>query len=137
KGIPISMSKAISGCHNDLFEIENNIKNMLEDLHKSKIETKGLFLNADAGFDSENFRLFCFKNEIQANVAFNKRNNKMSDNEYFFDEELYKNRYKIERTNSWLDAFKAIIIRYEKLEKNWTSLHYIAFIIILFNKVYF
>ena len=84
-GLPISMSKSISGEHNDLFMVENNFKNMLDDLNKSKIETRGLFLNADAGFDGKNFRLFCQKNEIIANICFNKRNCKTIDNEFVFD----------------------------------------------------
>ncbi len=136
-GIPLSMSKAISGNHNDLFKIENHVKKMLDDLNESKIATNGLFLNADAGFDSDNFRIFCYQNDIHANIDINKRNRKIADNESFVDEELYGNRYKIERTNAWIDSYKCLLVRYEKLALNWTSFHYLAFIIILLRKVYF
>ena len=84
-GIPISMSKSISGEHNDLFMIKKHFKNMLNDLKKSTVETEGLFLNADAGFDGKSFRLFCQKNEIIANINFNKRNSKTPDSEFVFD----------------------------------------------------
>ena len=33
-----------------------------------------------------------------------------------FDEELYKNRFKIEQTNGWLDGYKGLIMRYEYLD---------------------
>ena len=34
----------------------------------------------------------------------------------YFDEELYKNRFKIEQANSWLDGYKGLIMRYEYLD---------------------
>ena len=34
---------------------------MIDDLEQSQIQTNGLFLNADAGFDSEGFRKICSK----------------------------------------------------------------------------
>ena len=55
----------------------------------------------------------------------------------FLINELYKNRYKVERTNAWLDGFRCISNRYEKLARNWTSFHYLAFINILLRKMYF
>ncbi len=34
----------------------------------------------------------------------------------YFDEELYKNRFKIEQANGWLDGYKGLIMRYEYLD---------------------
>ena len=34
----------------------------------------------------------------------------------YFDEELYKNRFKIEQANGWLDRYKGLIMRYEYLD---------------------
>ena len=34
----------------------------------------------------------------------------------YFDEELYKNRFKIEQKNGWLDGYKGLIMRYEYLD---------------------
>ena len=34
----------------------------------------------------------------------------------YFDEELYKNRFKIEQTNGWLDGYKGLIMKYEYLD---------------------
>ena len=51
------------------------------------------------------------------------------------DEELYKERFSVERTNAWIDAFKAILVRFEVLKHNFKSLHYLAFSLILLRRV--
>ena len=131
KGIPLAMSEPIEGNHNDLYEVENFFLKMLIDLEQSQIQTNGLFLNADAGFDSEGFRNICFSKEIIANIAFNKRNSRNTDNQPLLDDLLYKERFSVERTNAWIDAFKALLIRFETKSQTWMSLHYLAFALIL------
>lgn len=131
QGIPLAMSEPIGGNHNDLFDLEFFFTKMLADLGKSEIETKGLFLNADAGFDSERFRELCHDYEIIPNIDFNKRNSKNTDNQPLIDDELYKERFSVERTNAWIDAFKVLIIRFETKANNWMSLHYLVFSLIL------
>lgn len=131
QGIPLSMSKAIKGTQNDLFEIEKNLPKMLQELTKSEIDYKGLFLNADAGFDGKKMRAVCFTNDIFPNIYFNKRRSKTLIGNDLFISCLYKERYVVERTNAWIDAFKALLTRFETKSKNWESLHYLAFTLIL------
>jgi transposase len=131
QGIPLSISDPIDGNHNDLFDIEIFFTKMLSDLEQSQIEINGLFLNADAGFDSEGFREICFSNGIIANIDFNKRNSKNTDNQPLLDDLLYKERFSVERTNAWIDAFKALLVRFETKSQTWMSLHYLAFSLIL------
>ena len=90
-----------------------------------------MFLNADAGFDSEGFRKICSSKEIIANIDFNKRNSKNTDNQPLPDDELYKERFSVERTNAWIDAFKSLLVRFETKSQTWMSLHYSAFALIL------
>lgn len=59
-------------------------------------------MNADAGFDAENLRRICEQKGIIVNIAQNKRNSGV-DNELYFDKELYKEGYSIERTHAWMD----------------------------------
>ena len=51
---------------------------------------------------------------FQRNIKPNPRNGKQPD--VYFDEELYKNRFKIEQANGWLDGYKGLIMRYEYLD---------------------
>ena len=136
QGIPIACSDPISGNHNDAHELEKHIKFMFKEIQKSDIKIKGLFLNADSGFDTKKFRLFCYKNEVFDNIAKNKRRGNVDNDTYtVFDEELYKNRFVIERTNAWLDSFKAILVRFETNFIHWKCLNLIAFSLILIAKL--
>jgi len=90
-----------------------------------------LFINADAGFDSQAFRDLCFSKDIIANIDFNKRNSKNTDNQPLLDDKLYKERFSVERTNAWIDAFKALLVRFETKSDTWMGLHFIAFSLIL------
>lgn len=137
QGIPIGCSDPISGEHNDLFEIEKHTSKILQTLQDANINYDGLFLNADAGFDSERFRNFLESKGIIANIDNNKRNKKDLDaDSYFVDSELYKERFAVERTNAWLDGFKNLIIRYETKAENWLALHQLAFAAILIRIKY-
>jgi len=131
QGIPLAMSNPIKGNHNDLFNLEVFFTKMLEDLKASEINTNDLFLNADAGFDSEGFRKLCLAHDIVANIDFNKRNSKNTDNQALKDDQLYKERFSVERTNAWIDAFKTLLIRFETKSQTWMSLHYLAFSLII------
>jgi len=55
QGLPLAMSEPISGNHNDLFDIEVQFEVVTATLDRADIKTEGLFLNADAGFDSKDF----------------------------------------------------------------------------------
>ncbi len=133
QGIPLSCSEPVPGNHNDAFELKANFKGMLNDIQKSGISTDGLFLNADAGFDSDDFRDCCFQNDIIGNIDQNQRNG--SEKDYLFDDLLYKCRFVIERTNAWLDAFKAILVRFETNKIHWKALNILAFCVILLRKL--
>ncbi|NAW50339.1 hypothetical protein GNY06_02685 [Elizabethkingia argentiflava] len=59
KGIPISCSRPITGIHHDNFALEQSMREILKEIKNSNIRTDGLFLNADAGFDTNKFRDYC------------------------------------------------------------------------------
>jgi transposase len=133
RGIPVVCSEAISGNHNDAYELTENVKQMIQSLKSSDIAVNGLFLNADAGFDSKEFRAYCVSKEIIGNIAINPRNGNTED--YLFDDLLYKCRFVIERTNAWLDAFKALLVRFETNKIHWKALHLLAFTVILLRQL--
>ena len=60
---------------------------------QAALSLKGVFMNADAGFDSEEVRMLCAEQHLEANLAKNQRNGRELSGEYqYFDEELYKER---------------------------------------------
>lgn len=125
----------------DLFYIQVLFDEMCGLLKAAGINLKGLFLNADPGFDSADFVAACEKEEIIANVKENPRNSANAQTPVYesgthvFDEELYRDRSVIEHANAWIDGFKALLIRFEFSVKNWMSLHFIAFSVIFLRKI--
>ena len=61
--------------------------------------------------------------------------NKGAQSDVYFDEELYKNRFKIEQANGWLDGYKGLIMRYEYLDVTWIGMLLLGFISKFLKKV--
>ena len=133
-GQPVAMATPQRGNQHDLYEIKTLFEQMCQSLEDADITVKGIFLNADAGFDAEELRALCGEKEIEANIADNPRNGTLSQTYQHFDEELYKERYVIERTNAWLDSFKTLLIRFEKNINSWMAQHFMAFSVLLLRK---
>lgn len=135
QGIVLACGDPIAGNHNDLFEAKKMMSKIKQTLKDANIEYEGLFMNADAGFDGKELRDDCENSDIVPNFDINKRNSKNPDkHDYYFDNQLYKERFAVERTNAWIDGFKNLIIRYETNARHWLGLHYLAFTVILFRK---
>lgn len=47
---------------------------------------------------------------------------------------MYKERWKIERTNAWIDGFKAVLIHFDTTVFSWKKWNYPAFIVIILKK---
>lgn len=134
QGIILGFSEAFSGNHHDVYDFEKHFLEILAYLEKADIATEGLFLNADAGFDTEECRKVCQKQEMIANIPYNPRKGQ-KDRFEIFDELLHKRRFVIERTFAWMDAFKALLIRYEVKARNWITFNIIAIIVLFIRKV--
>lgn len=142
QGQILAMASPQAGNHHDLFEIQKLFEEMCALLKEADIDLKGLFLNADPAFDAQTFKQACQKEEIIANVKPNERNQKAQKEqapyqrgEHIFDELLYEDRYVIERANAWLDAFKALLVRFEHSTRNWCSLHFMAFCLMFLRRI--
>jgi len=133
KGIPIAIGNILSGNHNDLYQIVPQFSVMIKELNSCGISIKNSVLNADKGFDSKNFRRAIHRRNMFPNIVENKRNRKKKKRgkKRFFNQDIYDKRFVNERTFAWLDAFRTLIIRYEKLDSTWINWHYLAFTIIL------
>lgn len=127
------MSEPEAGKHHDTYEIHTHFNEVISILKDSKISVDGLFMNADSGFDCLRLRALCFQYGMIPNFARNKRSKTIEDDIYF-DPELYKERYSIERTNAWLDSFRSLLNRNDTTVISWKALNYIAFIVIGLKK---
>ena len=137
-GQMLACSTPQEGQHHDLYNIKELFEELCQMLINAGINIKGLFMNADSGFDSKELRQICQEKEIHANININSRNSKIETQttEYqYFDEELYKKRTLIEHANAWMDSFKALLIRFETKVANWTALTLMAFSVRFLRKI--
>lgn len=134
QGLPIAISSPVAGNHHDLYQIGNHLDELFQTLAKANIPIDGLFVNADAGFDSKEFRSKCFEYGIIPNTAINPRNGN-NDEIIIFDEMLYQQRYTIERTNAWMDSYRTLLNRFDTTISSWKAFNYIAFMIIFLKKI--
>lgn len=95
------------------------------------LDLEGSYFNLDAGFDSQyNHNIIRLAGMIP-NIKINPRGTKDRDKLYNrldqFNEEIYKQRFTIERTFAWQDTYRKLVIRYEKLESTHTGFKYLAY----------
>ncbi len=135
-GQPLACATPQAGNHHDLFDIETQFGELCALVEEAQISLDGLFLNADSGFDASRLRDDCFRRGIEANIAQNPRSGQQeAAADLYFDDELYRQRTAIERTNAWLDGFKTLLVRYETNVDNWRALHFLAFSVLLLRKI--
>lgn len=135
QGLPLDTSEPVAGNHNDLYNMEVQFEGVTATLERADIPVKGLFLNADAGFDSKDFRGSCHEMEINANICFNKRTGGSAERDEYFDKELYIERYSVERTNAWMDSYRSLLNRFDTTNENWKRLNYLAFFVMVTRKL--
>ena len=137
QGLPLAIATPQSGNHHDLHDIQTLFDELCKILEEAKIDLRGIFLNADSGFDAQILREQCSNKQIEANIEVNERNKQenLSTDYVYFDDLLYKRRFVVERMNAWIDSFKALLIRFETSVKAWMQLHFLAFCVLLCRKL--
>jgi transposase len=132
-GIPIAMGGILSGNHNDLYNVVPQFSSMIKALNDCGICVKNSLLNADKGFDSKKLRRACGRRKMIPNIKENVRNRKKKKRgrKRYFNEEIYKKRFVNERAFAWLDSFRTLLIRFDKLDNVWLNWHYLAFTMIV------
>ena len=133
RGIPIAIGGVQRGNHNDLHRVVPEFSAMVRSLNRCGVVLENSVLNADKGFDSKRFRRACRRRKMEPNIKENRRNRKGAKRgrKRFFNEHIYKRRFVNERAFAWLDSFRTLFIRFDKLDINWMSWHYLACAIIL------
>ena len=57
-------------------------------------------------------------------MCFNKRNGNTKDREEYFDQDLYDQRYAVERTNAWMDSFRSLLNRFDTTVESWKGFNF-------------
>lgn len=91
-------------------------------------------LIADRGYDSNQARALLVKRDIEPIIP-RRRNNRVATHQDGRKLRRYKRRWIIERTNSWLQNFRRLVVRYERKVKNFEALIHMACALITLNRV--
>lgn len=94
-------------------------------------DVKGSYLTLDAGFWSEyNRRRIAMMGMIpviKPNRGRITDQKKLERLYTIFNESIYKERYRIERTFAWADTYRKLVIRYERLQSTHLGFRYLAY----------
>lgn len=92
-------------------------------------------INADSAYDSKEIRDYNRNRGIISNIPINRRNKKKNKQgrPFRFDELNYKGRNAVERCFSWIEAYKKIYPRHERLEISYMGLVKLACISMLWR----
>lgn len=136
RGQPLALATPQAGNHHDSYRLCHLFTELCDLLEAADIPLNGLFVNADSAFDTKELRQACAVRNIEANIARNRRaTDWQTDDDTFFDPELYRRRTFVEHTNAWLDSFKTLLVRYETSLGNWLAWHWLAFAVLFLRKI--
>jgi transposase len=101
------------------------------------LNLEGSAITLDSGFDSQTNKELIRKQKMRPVINPNRRNTKkpivIARMYRWFDKEIYKERYKVERTYGWQDTYRKLAISYDRLEEIRLGFHNLAYAMINFR----
>ena len=101
------------------------------------LNLEGSAITLDSGFDSQTNKELIRKQKMRPVISPNRRNTKkpivIARMYRWFDKEIYKERYKVERTYGWQDTYRKLAISYDRLEEIRLGFRNLAYAMINFR----
>ncbi len=122
-GLPIAVFVSPANYHDSRLYMPT-IHSIKIKLNSGRPITRPKMINADKAYDSGEIRNYNRNNGIISNIPVNKRNRKNPKigRPFRLNKEDYAGRSAIERFFSWIEAFKKIYPRHERLEQSYLGL---------------
>jgi len=117
QGYIIATTRLIAGNHNDAYNLKNHLQASFKSMKRLGLDIRGAFFNADKAFDTKAARKTCFNHGLVPNIDENKRNRKGSKRgrKRLFNQAIYKRRFTSERSFAWIDKFRALLVRFDRV----------------------
>ena len=101
------------------------------------MELESSVLTLDSGFDSKVNHTIIKEQGLIPVIHPNKRNTKepiaIARKYRWFRKDIYKDRYKVERTFGWQDTYRKLALSYDKLKETRLGFRYLAYSMINFR----
>ncbi|MCB0109499.1 MAG: IS5 family transposase [Caldilineaceae bacterium] len=128
-GFIIATTGVVAGNHHDAWQLKEHLQEGFKFMKQLGLSIEGAFFNADPAFDTKDARKTCFNHGLIPNIKENPRSRKSAKRgpTRFFDREIYKHRFVSERTFAWVDKFRTLLLRFDRLDACFLGAHFIAF----------
>lgn len=117
--------------------LPDSLANLASFANSIGLNLVGSAITFDSGFDSQTNKELIRKQKMKPVINPNRRNAKkpivIARMYRWFDKELYKMRYKVERTFGWQDTYRRLAIIYDKLEETRLGFRNLAYAMINFR----
>ena len=125
KGAIIATTGIIAGNRHDAFNLKPHLQQAFKTMKKLGLDLQDTYFNADAAFDTRAARKTCFNHGLIPNIALNSRNQKRPKRgrKRLFDEVIYKRRFPLEHVFAWIDKFRALRVRDDRLDLHFLGAH--------------
>jgi transposase len=122
----------VAGNHNDAWQLKLHLQQAFQFMKRLDLPIAGAFFNADRAFDTKEARKTCFNHALVPNIKENLRNRKATKRgpARLFDAAVYKRRFTCERTFAWIDKFRGLLVRFDRLATSFLGAHFIVFALI-------
>ena len=111
--------------------LSESINNLIDIADLLALDLNNSYLTLDSGFDSDYNRWLVKSIKMIPVIKPNRRGTKNQEKLEMlhenFNEDIYKERFKIERTFAWQDTYRKLVIRYERLECTHLGFKYLAY----------
>ncbi|KKP31517.1 MAG: hypothetical protein UR22_C0022G0009 [Parcubacteria group bacterium GW2011_GWC2_32_10] len=128
--------------HHDNILFDESFCNLLEMADELCLDLCGSYLTLDSGFDCQSNKYQIEFSGLIPVIKPNMRGLKNQDkinlklDEFALVQEVYLERYKIERCFAWEDTYRKLVIRYEKLQSTFMGFKYLAYSMINFRSFF-
>lgn len=120
--------------------LPNSVNDLADMSDLIGFDLSGSYLTLDSGFWSaynrQLIRSMGMIPVIKPNPGGTKDERKLRQMYATFNDTIYKERYRVERTFAWQDTYRKLVIRYEQLESTHNGFRYLAYSLINLRAVF-
>ena len=117
--------------------LPETIDNLMEFTARIGLDLQGAAVTLDSGFDSKENKTLLQQHGLIPVIYPNPRNTKkpiaIARKFRWLNRELYRQRYKVERTFAWQDTYRKLVISYDRLEQTRKGFRLLAYSMINFR----
>jgi len=121
----------------DTVILPETLTTLVDFTHDIGINLRGSAFTLDAGFDSQDNKEIIKAHHMKPVIYPNRRNTKtpivLARMFRWFDRELYRLRYKVERTFGWQDIYRKLAVSYDRLPEIRKGSRLLAYAMINFR----